>query len=446
MKCSQSRSSRERELGMQPILQGYAGHVPEAILKKHPTAKAEKIEWAEWETHILDPLDPLFPKIAKVFMEEQTKLFGTDHIYAVDPFIEMVPPVGDPEYVKKVAKAIYDGMSATDPAALWVFQSWPFQHVRRFWMEEGRYKAFLDGVPNDKMLVLDLYCESVPVWRMTNAFHGKPWIWCNIQNFGDRTFIGGRLNLVNTEPHAVRDNPQAGRLAGLGLAPEGLCNNPILFEMMFETAWRSKAVDLSEWVSGFARRRYGSQNARAQDAWQHLYRSVYGGGGSGSLLEAWRGLLDAADELRDVDPYRFDLVHVARQVLSARRDRSKGLDREQITRDMDRLLGTRKEFLLGRWLEEARRWGDTDEERARMEWNARRVITMWGATTRLDNYARKEWSGLLAGYYIRSSRGSSTRMRGAGCTRNTPPSPRATASSSPGKCGKSTGGPRTRSA
>jgi alpha-N-acetylglucosaminidase len=235
---------------------------------------------------------------------------------------------------------------------------------------------------------------------MTDAFHGKPWLWCNIQNFGDITFIGGPLGLINKSPHGLREKPQAGKLVGLGIACEGLGNNPVIFEMMFETAWRDRPVDCGEWVAEFARRRYGSQNARAQDAWQHLYRGVYGGGGNGSLVEAWRALLDAADELEGVDTYRFDLVHVARQVLSERRERSKGPDREQITRDMDRLLATRKEFLLGRWLADARRWGDTDEERAKMEWNARRVITMWGATKRLNNYARKEWSGLLAGYYL----------------------------------------------
>ncbi len=400
--------ARERELGMRPILQGFTGHVPEAILKRHPQASAQKIKWVEWDTHLLDPLDPLFPKIAKVFMEEQSRQFGTDHLYAADTFIEMTPPSGEPDYLGKLSRAIYRGMAETDSSAKWVLQSWPFKHNSRFWNQE-RIAAFLDAIPHDKMLVLDLQCEWRPLWKGTQAFCGKPWLWCNIQNFGDRTFIGGALNLTNTEPHAVRNNPKSGRLAGLGFVNESLCNNPVIFEMMFETAWRSEAVDCSEWVAGFARRRYGSQNARAQDAWQHLYKSVYRGGRGGSLSEAWRALLDAADELNDVDPYRFDLVHVARQVLSDQRgsgmpggsrSRAKGAAREQLTRDMDRLLATRKEFLLGRWLADARRWGDTDEERAKMEWNARRIITKWGATRRLDNYAWKEWSGMLTGFYL----------------------------------------------
>ena len=65
---------------------------------------------------------------------------------------------------------------------------------------------------------------------------------------------------------------------------------------------------------------------------------------------------------------------------------------------MDELLATRAEFLLGSNLEDAKRWGKTDEEKAILEWNARRVITLWG-TTRINDYARKEWSGMISGYY-----------------------------------------------
>jgi len=67
--------------------------------------------------------------------------------------------------------------------------------------------------------------------------------------------------------------------------------------------------------------------------------------------------------------------------------------------DLDALLATRGEFLLGCWLEDAKRWGETDAERARMEWNARRVLTLWGDGPSLYEYARKEWSGLISGYY-----------------------------------------------
>ncbi|UCF17655.1 MAG: family 20 glycosylhydrolase, partial [Phycisphaerales bacterium] len=86
--------ARQRELGMMPVLQGFTGHVPAALAEKHPEAKLHRIEWIEWQTHLLDPLDPLFAEIAGLFMAEQTRRFGTDHLYAADTFIEMTPPSG----------------------------------------------------------------------------------------------------------------------------------------------------------------------------------------------------------------------------------------------------------------------------------------------------------------------------------------------------------------
>ncbi len=72
-----------------------------------------------------------------------------------------------------------------------------------------------------------------------------------------------------------------------------------------------------------------------------------------------------------------------------------------LIRDVDRLLATRPEYLLGRWLEDAKRWGKTPEERARLEWNARRVITMWGDRQLIRDYSRREWSGMLNGFYLK---------------------------------------------
>ncbi|MBM4089690.1 MAG: hypothetical protein FJ276_09720, partial [Planctomycetes bacterium] len=46
------------------------------------------------------------------------------------------------------------------------------------------------------------------------------------------------------------------------------------------------------------------------------------------------------------------------------------------------------------------RWGTNDAEQAIFQWNARRVLTLWGEGPEIDDYARKEWSGLIAGYYL----------------------------------------------
>ncbi len=175
--------ARERDLGMTPVLQGFTGHVPAAMAEKYPEAKLHEIHWIEWNTHLLDPLDPLFAKVANQFMEEQIRRFGTDHLYAADTFIEMTPPSGDLPYLRRLGQAIYDGMAESDPQAVWVLQGWAFMYQKSFWTQP-RIEAFLAPVPNTQMIVLDLFCESTPMWSQTNAFCGKPWVWCNVQNFG----------------------------------------------------------------------------------------------------------------------------------------------------------------------------------------------------------------------------------------------------------------------
>jgi len=432
--------ARQRELGMTPVLQGFTGHVPPAVAQKFPKAKLHRIRWIEWETSLLDPLDPLFPKIARLLMEEQTKRFGTDHLYAADTFIEMVPPSGDSAYLANLSRAIYDGMAESDPQAVWVLQGWAFMFKRSFWTQP-RIKAFLDAIPDDRMVILDLFCETNPMWERTEAFCGKPWLWCNVQTFGRTVHLGGALNRNNDNLHAARRDPKSGSLIGLGFVNEGLCYNPIAYDLMFEMAWRDGPVDLDTWVADYARHRYGRANADAQHAWHILLDTVYtaphrtrsvidhvptfqrGRGltsyDNARLADAWQCLVQASDELADVDTYRFDLVNVARQVLTnhagvLHQDVAKAWEAKdtealqhasqrflQLIRDVDELLATRQEFLLGCWLEDAKRWGTTDQERAKFQWNARRVLTLWGQGPAIDDYARKEWSGMLSGYYLK---------------------------------------------
>jgi alpha-N-acetylglucosaminidase len=432
--------ARERELGMTPVLQGFTGHVPEALLKKFPDAKAQKIRWIEWNTWMLDPTHPLFQQIGAAFVEEQTKLFGSDHLYAADSFIEMRPPSGDLDYLAKLGRAIYDGMAKTDPQAVWLLQGWTFMNQSSFWKQD-RIKAFLDAVPNDGLQVLDLFCENRPVWNQTQGFYGKPWVWNFVYNFGNNTIIGGSGPLARFNDLApARRDPMGRSLRGVGLMMEGFSHNPLLYDLMFELAWRDD-VELGAWFQGFARFRYGRENADAQAAWELLRTAAYGHnrntqsqtaitvfpavGRTGArypeaaLAKAWRRLLQAAPELGRTETYRHDLVNVARQTLSSRAGelcakamaaaqakdaaghRQAAAEFLQLIGDLDELLATSDQFLLGKWLEDAKRWGATEGERAKLEWNARRVLTLWGQGTHLRDYAWKEWSGLLTGFYAK---------------------------------------------
>lgn len=124
---------------------------------------------------------------------------------------------------------------------------------------------------------------------------------------------------------------------------------------------------------------------------------------------AWRLLLKAAPRLRDSDTYRHDLVDVTRQVID---DRGRALVLQLASADaqrrflhlidlQDRLLATRSEHLLGRWLRDARRWGADEEESRLLERAAKRLVTVWGGPDAaiLTEYANRNWAGLMGDYY-----------------------------------------------
>nr|MBB6148455.1 hypothetical protein [Mucilaginibacter sp. SP1R1] len=68
---------------------------------------------------------------------------------------------------------------------------------------------------------------------------------------------------------------------------------------------------------------------------------------------------------------------------------------------MDVLLATRKDFLLGPWIADARNWGTTPVEKTLYERNARNLITLWGDEhSPLHEYSCRQWSGLLTDFYL----------------------------------------------
>lgn len=119
---------RMRSLGMTPVLQGFTGHVPEPLKEIYPAAKIVQIDkWAGVDgTYFLDPTDSLFQKIGTMFIKKQTAMYGTDHLYDADAFIEVNPPSGDPKFLANVSKSVYHSMAEADPEATWVLQGWFF--------------------------------------------------------------------------------------------------------------------------------------------------------------------------------------------------------------------------------------------------------------------------------------------------------------------------------
>ena len=126
--------ARERELNMKPVLPAFAGHVPADLKRIYPEADIQHLgKWAgfadAYRCNFLNPNDALFAKIQKLFLDEQKKLFGTDHIYGLDPFNEVDPPSFEPEYLRKIASDMYATLTAADPKAQWMQMTLSLIHI-----------------------------------------------------------------------------------------------------------------------------------------------------------------------------------------------------------------------------------------------------------------------------------------------------------------------------
>ncbi|WP_344979945.1 alpha-N-acetylglucosaminidase [Compostibacter hankyongensis] len=440
--------AQERALGMKPVLPAFTGHVPPSFRKKFPQARLKKTNWGVGfnDVYILDPEDPLFETIGRKFIEAQTREYGTDHLYSADTFNENVPPTNDSTFLDAMSKKVYHSMALADPEAVWVMQGWMFSYNARFW-HAPQIRALLNAVPDDHVIVLDLWSESHPVWNRTEGYYGKPWIWNMLHNFGGNISLFGRMRHVASDPAMALHDPESGNMVGIGLTPEAIEQNPALYELMADNIWRSDIIDLNDWLPAYARRRYGAADDSINEAWKILENTVYSGGiteggpesivagrptfekntawvNTGltydpkALLRAWDLFIQAADRLGGSDGFRYDLVDLTRQVLANyatplqqkfsaafRRKDVKSFNQYsrqflELIDDMDELLATRSDFLLGSWLADARSWGVTEAEKDIYEFNARDLITLWGGKNcPLHEYACRQWSGLLKGFY-----------------------------------------------
>jgi alpha-N-acetylglucosaminidase len=442
---------REREIGMKPVLPAFTGHVPAAFKKKFPNAKLKTTNWTNGfaDTYILDAEDPMFAMIGKKFLQTQTKLLGTDHLYSADTFNENEPPSDEPDFLDKLSARVYEGMRQADTAAVWVMQGWLFYSDRKFWKEK-QTEALLNAVPNDKMILLDLATEIEPVWKRTNAFYGKPWIWNMLHNFGGNTNLFGRMETVAAEPALALNDSNRGNLVGIGLTMEGIEQNPVMYELMTSHTWENKPINLDVWLPQFILNRYGVKNDDALKAWDILRKTVftvpaekYIRDGAESILQgrptldsftrwtktklnydardllpAWDAMIKASVACKNSDGFQYDLVDLTRQILAnyalpLQRKFVNAYNKKDLTSfkkysqqfieligDMDKLLATRKDFMLGPWIADARKCGTTENEKHLYEVNAKDLITLWGdKDCPLNEYACRQWSGLLNDFY-----------------------------------------------
>lgn len=427
---------REVELGMTPIQQGFSGMVPKSLSKLFKGLKMAMVKnWCNFPvTYQLDPMDPVFKKFGVALLEKQKQLFGAYHYYACDPFHENEPTIKTKDYLWKVGRTIDNMYQEFDPDSVWVMQSWSLR------------ENIVRSVPKGRLLILDIDGTK---HSKNEEFWGHDFVLGNIHSFGDRNTLHGSIKAVaDNQYYLAKQN--ADNCVGTGLFPEGIFQNPLYYDLSFRMLTEAEPIDLEAFLTDYAHRRYGSNEACLEQAAKMLYKACYNencvGRETGSMIAARPGtfvphtapndhrelrydnkdLLAALElllkaENAATDGYVFDVCDITRQVLSnyctvLYQKVMEGFEARDVNTferscnsflkicdEVDELLQTRPELTLAKHLEEAGSLALTDQDKENFELNLLTQLTIWGPIHNSVNYdyAWKEWGGLIKTYYAK---------------------------------------------
>ncbi|QNR85148.1 alpha-N-acetylglucosaminidase C-terminal domain-containing protein [Pedobacter riviphilus] len=445
-KLEQQIIKRMRDLKIEPVMQGFYGMVPTSLKNKMKASVIDQGKWAGGFTRpdFLIPTDTAFSQVADIYYTEMKKLYGADlHFFGGDPFHEGGNSKGVD--VSTAATIIQRKMDQHFSGSSWVLQGW----------QSNPSEALLNGLDKKKTLVIELFGENTNNWEKRKGYNGTPFVWSNVSNFGEKNGLYGKLQRFSDEVNRAKGSEYGQYLAGIGIIPEGINNNPVAFDFMLELGWHQNPVSVKSWIKTYQDYRYGKSSSKMDQAWQLLLQTAYSSpeiyqeGPSESIfcarpgvaiktvstwgtrkrnynpelfLEAVKLFVAAGDDYANVETYQTDKIDLVRQVLANKGDKSyqnmieaiqakdvvafkkESAVFQKLILQQDSLLSSSRYFSLNRWLEQAINFAKTPADRERALRNAKIQITYWGPEnnpkTDLHDYAHKEWSGLLGSLYL----------------------------------------------
>lgn len=436
-------TDRMRSLGMEPVLPGIY-FVPSTIGEKTGMKTFNTGLWCNYpRPDVPDVTDPKFAALAERFYTNMDSVLGPADYYSMDPFHEADLSLFSKLDVDTTYSVLYKLMDRAHPGSKWVIQHWQWGKP-----ENPQWKS-LTNVPDGRLLVVDLFADARPAWDKMGA---QDVVYSTIFNFGGRTGLFGRLDGTSGGYADARRHPT---VKGIGATPEAIEQTPVIYDLLFELPWLDSVPDTDRWLAEYTVRRYGTDSPDARRAWELLHHSALGCPDkrqgpheaivcarpaldvsrvstwgcaeifyeSDSVVQAAYALLRA-----DIDHpnYDYDLADLVRQALTdysqqlladIRTAHEVGDSAAFATRrdeflalmlDIDSILCTVPDFMLGRWTESARRIADevpgtTEADRQWLDRdNARKLITTWydeAMARTLHEYSYRQWGGMLGNFY-----------------------------------------------
>ncbi len=449
--------------GIRPVLQGFNGIVPRWSPSLPFFKGAKFVEQGNWgrdfaRPTLLAPTDPAFPRAADAWYANLRKVYGIDAVdfLAGDLFHEGGKK-GDLD-VTACFRAVQAAQQRAFPGAVWMVQGWGRNPTKEAVAGLDPRFTIVEKLVSDLSLSPDRtgtgYGELPWIWCEVLNFGGNMGLVVRLKTYaelgraakgaGAATFRGyGSLSESRNTTLAAED----------------------LFEEMMTRPAGSEMTDeeLGKWLVERAHARYGFSDVRIDEAWRLLLRSVYAcpeGKGAptknkyrsptsnkmtrvpdwgqerternANFLSGYRywktaDVVRAAELFTEVGAeiaakrpssagdgalcaFTYDWANVLRQAVVDRAAAilGSGMKGSQALRKaylecfaaLDDALACVPEFRLDYWENQAR--AKAGERGARA---ARRMFTTWKEPckphTLGNDYARREYAGLLRGYYMK---------------------------------------------
>ena len=327
-------------------------------------------------------------------------------------------------------------------------QGWMFGSDKKFW-DKKSIAAFLRDIPSDKVMIHDIANDRYDVWEDANAFFGKPWVFGYIHNYGGSNPVYGDFQFYHDKFQYAFNSTNKGNLRGYGIFPEGINNNSVAYEYMFDVPWsNNQNKPVEEWIAQYTQSRYGKNTPELLSIWQDLNKAVYStrywqprwwhGSAGGYLLfkrpkvdyvafeggpsdrallgKSIKRLIALQGQFKDEHFYMHDLIDFFRHYVTLHLDTmiqetivayqngdNKTADRKvktikKIVERLDLLLGGQYETLAS-WTKDAYVYADNAEDAQHYVANAKKQVTTWGGI-KLKDYASKAWQGMYKDFYL----------------------------------------------
>ncbi len=432
--------SRLHELGMEPVLQGYVGFLPHDYPKAGIDGKLlPQGKWCGYpRPAVLQPTSPAFAEIAGLWYKHLHAVYGsTAKAYGGDLFHEGGRK-GD-TLLDEAARAVQKAMQQASPDSVWLLQAWG----------HNPDKNLLAGTDPNHTIILALQKDLTPKANVNFDYAGRPFVWCELSNFGGKHGMFGGMELIE---NLTREKCKA---IGLGMISEGLETSPFFYELVWTRMGTPGKIDRGLYIRRYVTSRYGSNDTRLQLALHLLAKGIFTPDkrreGSLENIICARPALNARKASTWADPtmyykpesiekaarlylqagrsagakltslptYRYDLADLCRQVLADRARATltrckEAFDRKEpdtfrreseafleIIRTSAAVLATSEYYLLGNFIDGARRRGTTEQDQATMERSLRRLITTWRPDIGvLNDYSHRQFAEMMQHYYL----------------------------------------------